>query len=157
MPKLYLMVGLPCSGKTTYCEKYLSDCEIVSTDDIRAELWGNASDHHNNAEVFNIAFHQVAEKLTRGFDVAFDATNLRAKNRKTLTALVPADTQVTIVFLSTPVTECLRRNNQRTHHISEDIIVRMSQQIQYPTLDEAMTIFVTNGKGPKPKHNTLSA
>ena len=157
MPKLYLMVGLPCSGKTTYCQKYLSDCEIVSTDAIRAELWGNTNGQHNNAEVFNIAFNQVAEKLAHGFNVAFDATNLRAQNRKKLTALVPTDTQITIVFLSTPVTECLRRNNQRPNHIAEDIIVRMSQQIQYPTLDEATTIFVTNGKGPKPKHNTLSA
>lgn len=49
-----MLVGLPASGKSTYAKK-LSKKEnaiILSSDELRKELFGNINNQNHNAEVF---------------------------------------------------------------------------------------------------------
>ena len=54
MAKLYIMVGLPGSGKSTYSKKLSKEinAEIVSSDDIRIELFGIDKKVPNSKKVF---------------------------------------------------------------------------------------------------------
>ena len=38
-PNLYIIIGLPRSGKSSYCNKYLSECDYISRDEIRENIF----------------------------------------------------------------------------------------------------------------------
>jgi predicted kinase len=78
-PSLILLVGIPGSGKTTYAEKYIKEnpCTVhLSSDKIRAELWGNEDTQGDNNEVFSLMQSRAIETLNNGQSVVYDATNI---------------------------------------------------------------------------------
>jgi predicted kinase len=88
MPKLYVMCGISGSGKSTYAKSIQSSVQkrpiIVSTDELRAMLCGNASDQTDPELIFNTAYSMIQTLLERDYDVIFDAMNLTARARKDL-------------------------------------------------------------------------
>ena len=58
MANLYLVIGVPCSGKSTFLKKYVNkNCVIVSFDDIKTKIVGNKKLFFNSKEtkkVFDI-------------------------------------------------------------------------------------------------------
>ena len=63
-PSLILLVGIPGSGKTTYAEKYIKEnpnAVHLSSDKIRAELWGNEATQGDNNEVFSLMQSRATE------------------------------------------------------------------------------------------------
>ena len=58
MPKLYVMCGISGSGKSTYAKSIQSSARnrtiIVSNDELRTMLYGNASDQTETELIFNI-------------------------------------------------------------------------------------------------------
>ncbi len=57
MNKLYVLIGIPGSGKSTWTNKLLTgkhptEVEVINMDDIRMRLTGNASDQSRNKDVF---------------------------------------------------------------------------------------------------------
>lgn len=91
-PALFLPIGIPGSGKSTWIKKNIlenknfspSSFVIVSPDEIRKELTGDISDQSKNAEVFEEAKKRASEALNKGKIVIFDATNLNTENRLSL-------------------------------------------------------------------------
>ena len=60
IPKLYIMVGLSASGKSTIAKQIAEkeNCIIISSDAIRGEICdGGVADQSKNDEVFKI-FHK---------------------------------------------------------------------------------------------------
>jgi len=58
-PNLYMLIGIPCSGKSYYAEKEFKskNIKIVSTDEIRIELTGNRKfDQGCNNAVFETSY-----------------------------------------------------------------------------------------------------
>ena len=82
-----MVVGLPASGKSTYCksisEKY--NAKIFSSDELRVELFGSDDDKvntkENNQKVFDVLHKRIKESLKSGNDVIYDATNINSKRR----------------------------------------------------------------------------
>ena len=47
MPTIYLIIGVPASGKTTWAKEKLKELDnavYTGSDSIRLELWGNEQD-----------------------------------------------------------------------------------------------------------------
>lgn len=82
MNKLFMLVGLPASGKTT-CGKRLAEVEdalIVSSDEIRKELLGDVNDQTKNEQVFKEVENRIINGLKER-NVIYDATNINYKRR----------------------------------------------------------------------------
>ena len=81
MPKLYVMCGISGSGKSTYAKSIQSSAQnrtiIISTDELRAMLYGDASDQTDPELIFNMAYSMIQMLLERNYDVIFDAMNLK--------------------------------------------------------------------------------
>ena len=78
---LIVMCGAPGSGKSTVAEAVAEDFGfvIVCPDDIREELFGDASDQSQGWRVFQIAYERMRDGLLTDdvSGVIFDATNCK--------------------------------------------------------------------------------
>lgn len=149
MSKLIIMVGLPGSGKSTYTAKYETQnhITIVSTDEIRRELYGNPETQGNGQEVFNEAYRRIEIALRAGDTVIFDATNLKARNRRCLcNRFRPLADSIVAEYMATPIEECIARDELRSRTVGYEVIQRMARSMTEPRLDEGFDLVHIIGK-----------
>lgn len=140
MSKLIVLVGLPGSGKSTLAQKLKIKykAEIVSSDEMRKELYGTELDQDHNSEVFIEMQKHTIELLKSNKSVIYDATNINSRKRIHLLKCTNKYTKTAICyFLATPYEMCLERNNKRVDRIvPEDVIKRMLYGFQTPSIQE---------------------
>ena len=149
MPTVYMLIGLPGSGKSTYAEKLdrVEDPIIVSTDKIREELFGDeaiqSNEKYNGNTVFCIAYDRVKIAMLEGKSVIFDATNVKRKDRKYFLDLLRPENFLALqktnykykfhaVLVATPYEKCLENNLQRRRVVPEEVIKRMMCNFEVP-------------------------
>lgn len=120
------MVGLPGSGKDTYIKKYLKDFKVISSDDLRLELFG-FEDQTKNVEIFNEMRRRTKELLKTGESVVYNATNLSAKRRKSLAnEMEKYCDKIWLVCTDVGLDELLKRNEFREErHIPKEKLKQM--------------------------------
>ena len=144
-PRLIMMVGPSGAGKSTIIANSIASGvwhrnQVVSTDDIREEIWG----HRNASEAFTqenfgkphqIAHSQVINRLKLGLKVVHDATNIKPKDRKTLLNLVDKEVDgpydVVYVIVDRPLEEKLATMDQQKEEIVRKHHDTFKQNIKY--------------------------
>lgn len=84
MSTLYMLVGLPGSGKSFYAKSLSEETGAIihSSDAIREELLGSEEDQSESPKVFALLHCRVKKDLSDGRDVIYDATNINSKRRR---------------------------------------------------------------------------
>lgn len=131
-----MLVGAPGSGKSTFA-KANSKAVVVSSDSIRESLYGSEETQGNPGEVFEIAHNHITEALERGQSVIFDATNMRRKHREAIMNKIKHFhvTKICVIFAE-PYGVLCGQNNERARRVPEDVIWRMIENFEMPTLSE---------------------
>lgn len=130
--KLYILIGIPCSGKSTYAEMFSNSFNtvIISSDQIRYDLHKtNKFQGADNDLVFDIAEQKIEQALSRNCHVVFDATNTNKKYRKAFIDIgIMHNCHIVAVVFNTPVSTCLSRNSMRSfdRRVPEQLILQMS-------------------------------
>lgn len=135
MTKLFLMIGLPASGKSTLAEQIAKseDAEIVSSDNIRKELYGDENIQGDNNKVFRILQERIINGLKNNRNMIYDATNISYKTRMAfLQRLNKLEVKKIAVMVATPYEDCLIRNAQRERKVPEEVIKRMYYNFYVP-------------------------
>ena len=138
MNKLYTMVGIPGSGKSTIANQ-IPNAVVISSDAIRKELYGAEEIQGNGKQVFDLAYKRIGEELAKGNDVVFDATNLTPKARK---AVFRFSAEHIAVYVATGLDECLKRNAARERKVPENVIYRMRDNFIYPRKTEGFKTII---------------
>lgn len=136
---LIVLGGLPASGKSTYAEMLFESgiFQIVCPDLIRKAFYGDESVQGDGKRVFETAFHDMKEYGCLGENVVFDATNINADRRKALVKeMRPYFDIIIFKWITTPVSICYERNFYRDRQVPSNIIKRMSDNFEEPTMDE---------------------
>lgn len=155
----HLLVGCPASGKSTWAEQYKDGFTIVSSDAIRADLYGDESIQGNPVEVFELAKKNIVDALKQGKDVIFDATNMKYKNRMNIMREVNKFSpeyliKVCEIFVE-PIEVLLERNANRERHVPEYVIRRMMRQFEMPTCAEGFNLINIHNEHKLPFYRIL--
>lgn len=135
------MVGLPGSGKSTYCRAQISrNSRFVwlSSDEIRRELYGDPSIQSNSSAVFDLMRKRLYAAIENGApEVYYDATNINANRRvafcKDLRKRFGTSITLCALIFCTPIEECIKRAKNRTENpISEAVIHKMLSHWRTP-------------------------
>lgn len=137
---LVVLVGIPGSGKSTIAQRWQSQAPsriVVSTDTIRAQLFGDATTQgpwpaiwREVCDRWQRGIHQIKTGQTQA--VLYDATHAKRRDRRrTLqTARALGFTTIDGYWLDLPLEVCLERNQRRSRQVPVAVIHQMHQQLQ---------------------------
>lgn len=138
-PKLILLVGIPGAGKTTYAKEYArthNNTIHLSSDLIRAELYGDESTQGDPVTVFSLMQKRATEALNSGKSVLYDATNMTRKDRAGIISACPRHAQVEAHVIWAPIETCIVRDANRERTVGQTVIDKMLKRFQAPYFDE---------------------
>lgn len=129
--KLYMLMGLPSSGKSTYAKTL--DGIIFSSDALRAEMWGNETIQGDNNKLFTELHRRIKDCLKGGQNAIYDACNINYKKRMAfLKELTHIDCEKICIFIAVPYEKCIKRNKERDRVVPEYVIERMYKNFNAP-------------------------
>jgi len=134
-PSLFLLIGLPGSGKSYLAQTLLvadPRRQLISTDAIRSQLFGDEAIQGPWFLIWRQVQRQLQQVVLQSSSTwagaaIYDATNARRRHRRELITLARAIgfTAITGLWLDTPLWLCLARNRRRQRQVPEDVILRM--------------------------------
>lgn len=156
MGDLFLMCGVPGSGKSTFIKNHvkLDTSVIVSRDKIRFTIVQPDEPYfsHEN-EVLDIFWKEINKALAENKNVFVDQTSLNPKARKTLLKNVKGYDHVNIIWIDETLETCLKRNELREGtraYVPKSVIRRMNEQFIEPSFEEGFDrIYKYNSKENK--------
>ena len=146
---LYIMCGLPFSGKTTLARALANQCGCVHLDldtiareknlfpeeGINDEQWGH---------VFRQVYRQVATLLTSGKSVIFDAVNYDRIGRDRLRTIAQqSDSAVHVIYIDLPIQEIeqRRQSNRQRAPVRDQDFVDLATKFEIPTVEENLLVY----------------
>ena len=137
-----ILIGLPASGKSTVSKKIENTfVKVLSSDAIRAELYGDEATQGNPADVFGLLYNRMDNLLSDGFSVIIDATNICKRERSEAIRIAKKHgARVEALVMDTPFAECVRRNDVRERKVPGFVFDRMIAKYEEPTLSEGFDL-----------------
>tara|TARA_B110000503_G_scaffold5937_1_gene8168 strand:- start:436 stop:894 length:459 start_codon:yes stop_codon:yes gene_type:complete len=146
---LYITVGLPGSGKSTYVKNFIKDKEIeyLSSDSLRAVYGKSEEDQTVTPLVFGHIKRKVDEFLKDGKNVLVDATSVNRKERSDYinTAKKYGAKVVAIVFKMDRqglIDRNKKRGEQGGRVVPDFIIDKMLNKFEEPSYDEGIDVII---------------
>lgn len=107
--KLYFTVGMPRSGKSSFCEEFVSQRPkrvIVCSDDIRLAIHGKRYEPLAETMVFAVKHIMIRALLNRGFVVIVDGTH---STEISIQRLLEIDERAVGIVFDTTKETCIER------------------------------------------------
>ena len=145
MPKLYMLIGVPASGKSTWREQFFETnrAMIIGTDDTLEDIAATQNKTYNDVFKDNIKFANklmdihMRVALESDMDIVWDQTNLTVKSRKGKLDKVPEHYEkIAVVFLTPEDEEWQRRLDRPGKSIPQNILMGMRDSMQFPDPEE---------------------
>ncbi len=145
MTTLYVLIGLPGSGKSTWARQNADhlNAVVVGSDEVRREFQANGQNPLNGDQVFAEVERRARALLQTGQSVILDATHFLRKYR-TYALHLAGDRRArrVAIWFDVPLDICLQRDAQRSNltfgdeQVPEDVVRHMADLLQPPGRDE---------------------
>jgi len=149
MSTLYITVGLPGSGKSTYVKNFIKDKDIeyLSSDSLRAVYGKSEEDQTVTPLVFGHIKRKVDELLKDGKNVLVDATSVNRKERSDYinTAKKYGAKVVAIVFKMDRqglIDRNKKRGEQGGRVVPDFVIDKMLNKFEEPSYSEGIDVII---------------
>lgn len=88
-------------------------------------------------ETIRLFHQQIRDDLIAGNDVIVDGTyTIKRTRSELLNAVKGIDCKRILIYMGTPLEECIRRNSQRPNPLPDFMIRDIYNSLEFPTLDE---------------------
>ena len=148
---VWILVGAPGSGKSTWASNYIRNHEgvIVSRDQVRFAMLEDGDDYFaNEKQVYKEFIHWAQDKINDSCDgpVIIDATHLNQNSREKLIKSLDLTnvSEIHYFIFNIPFKICWERNCQRTGRafVPKSAIRRMCLSMTDPMSDEDLNIHI---------------
>jgi predicted kinase len=147
-PIIEVLIGLPCSGKSTYRSK-ITNMEIICRDDIimnsKKGSYQEAYQSVNQSQINTQLIELVKENIKLQKNLLIDMTSLSKEKRGLILGRVPHYYKKATLFLE-PMDVIYKRNEIRSKkenkHIPKDVFIDMMKDFQCPMIEEFDSIQV---------------
>lgn len=148
MPTLYMLIGVPGSGKSFFIKNFLlnkfPNIVVVSTDNYIEQLAKQQGKTYN--DVFKSSIdsatknldQQVKQAVSKNYDIAWDQTNTSKGARRKKLAMIPDSYKKIAVVFPTPEQDELQRRlaSRPGKEIPPEVVSNMIKSLQMPSEDE---------------------
>lgn len=148
-PQLYILCGLPCSGKSTFAlSEQFDDFTHLSTDAYIEAVAKMKHKTYNDVwkdtikEAAKVFYGLMCIAATTNKNVLIDQTNLTVKTRKLKIDLFVKH-EPTIVYFNSPLEIIKSRNCRPGKHIPENVLTSMYKSLEVPTTEEATIVTIS--------------
>ena len=126
--RCHMFIGIPASGKSTLAQKIAPtiNAEILSTDQIREELYGDETVQGSWNKVESILHERLRNHIKNNWTVILDATFAMRPWRLTITQNLLFDKEIEWIgwWFKTPLEICLEWNQLRERKVDDPVIKR---------------------------------
>ena len=152
MNKLYILCGLPYSGKTTLRKELVKKLhfDYVSVDEIMKErnMWreGHPTQDDWN-EAYSIAYEQIKHLLKQNRNVIFDNANLTTQERGVAKQIAQSlEVQSMLIYIKTSMEEIMKRRKENEitklrGHLEDNLLKSAIDKFEEPTVEENPIIY----------------
>lgn len=141
---LYITIGAPGSGKSTYAKElqktHFQDgfpVVILNADELRGYYGKDETDQSVSAQAFEFIRHALNMLLKQGFHVLIDVTSKDMRARAEFLAIARKYKVSTMALVfNTPLEICQARNAARSRVVPPDVVERIYNQIVLPAPGE---------------------
>ena len=149
MNTLYITVGLPGSGKSTYAKEFIKgkDIEYLSSDELRAVYGKGEDDQTVTPIVFGHIKRKVDEFLKDGKNVLVDATSVNRKERSDyINTAKKYDAKVVALIFKMDRQGLIDRNKKRGEQggriVPDWVIDKMLAKYEEPSFAEGIDVTI---------------
>ena len=141
-PTVFIMVGLPRSGKSTYVEQYKGLRAIISADQLRYIVYGQRFWGPGEDMMWTVRKIALKMLMEQGIDIMIDETNTTASRRKPIIDLAKEyGYYVEAVVIETPKDICIERAKAEGDDNLISVIERMAGQYESVQPEEVDYIY----------------
>lgn len=126
MISLYLLCGAPGSGKTTLSKQLAeqNNAVIISFDELQCVRY---------SELIPPLLKALSNNSNIIIDSVFDQV---VQRKEILNAIKNISCKKILIYMTTPLEECLNRNKNRKKQLPDFVVESFYQRMQSPALDE---------------------
>jgi len=154
---LYIMCGLPFSGKTTLAQSLATECDLVHLDlDVIARekslLPEEGIDDEEWGHIFREVYQQAAALLASGQSVIVDAVNFDKAGRNRFRMIAQqSGSSVYVIYVNLPIQQIEQRRqtnkaNVERPPVRDEDFVELTREFEIPTIEENLLVY--NGTQP---------
>ena len=132
MNKIIMLIGVPASGKTTAAEKLAAEynAAVISTDRIRAALYGNESIQGNWSDIEAILYKDIKNAIKANKNIILDSTHYKKEFRAKIIKNFSKCSEFSAYYFNYPFNIVYDRNIKRPRKVPFKVLAAMYKELR---------------------------